>query len=274
VIAIELRAAPVHGRLELVFAPGPGGTSLAHAHASAPLRIVRPFRLDDGRALVQVVTLGPGFCGGDRYTLDVTVEPGAHAVVIMQTAARILGMTGDAQATQLVNLTVHPGGQLEDYPGLTIPFPDSSFVQQVHVAAAAGARIGILENWSMDRSSRGEHLRFRRLSSRTTVAMDGATIYADAIELEPALTNVAATGILENCRYMASGFWLGASPDLGSLNSVDGTLMAFGHTAPDQVYLRALAMDGYAMGRLLQSAVDRINAAWSLDAIPFRRFTT
>jgi urease accessory protein len=273
VIAIELRPAPVHGRLELVFAPGPGGTSLAHAHASAPLKIVRPFRLDDGRALVQVVTLGPGFCGGDRYTLDVTVEPGAHAVVIMQTAARILGMTGDAQATQLVNLTVHPGGQLEYYPGLTIPFPDSSFVQQVHVAAAAGARIGILENWSMGRSSRGEHLRFRRLSSRTTVAMDGATIYADAIELEPALTNVAATGMLENYRYTASGFWLGASPDLGSLNSVDGTLMAFGHTAPDQVYLRALAMDGYAMGRLLQSAVDRINAAWSLDAIPLRRFT-
>ena len=82
-IAIEPRDAPVQGRLELVFAPGPRGTSLAHAHVSAPLKIVRPFPLDNGRALVQVLTLGPGLCAGDQYTLDVTVEPGARAVVIV-----------------------------------------------------------------------------------------------------------------------------------------------------------------------------------------------
>jgi urease accessory protein len=274
VIATEPRAAPVQGRLELVFAPGRGGTSLAHAHVSAPLKIVRPFPLDGRRALVQVLTLGPGFCAGDHYTLDVTVEPGARAVVIMQAASRVLGMIGGAHATQIVNLTVHSGGQLEYYPGLTIPFADSTFVQRVHVAAAADARVGILENWSMGRSSRGEHLRFRRLSSRTTVAMDGTPVYADAIELEPSLTSLAATGMMENYRYTASGFWLGASPDLAGVNSVDGTLMAFGHTAPEHVYLRALAMDGYAMGRLLQSAVDRINTAWNQEAIPLRRFTS
>ena len=273
-IAIEPRAAPAQGRLELVFAPGRDGTSLAHAHVSAPLKIIRPFALDGGRALVQVLTLGPGFCAGDHYTLDVTVEPGARAVVIMQAASRVLGMTGDSHATQSVNLSVHPGGQLEYYPGLTIPFADSSFVQRVHVAAAADARVGILETWSMGRSSRGEHLRFRRLSSRTTVAVDGAPVYGDAIELEPSLRNAAATGMLENYRYTASGFWLGASPDLAGVPSVDGTLLAFGHTVPKHVYLRALAMDGYAMGRLLQSAVDRINAAWGLQAIPLRRFTS
>jgi urease accessory protein len=192
----------------------------------------------------------------------------------MQAAARILGMTGDAQATQSVNLIVHADGQLEYYPGLTIPFADSSFAQQVHVAAEADARIGILENWSMGRSSRGEYLRFRRLSSRTTVAVDGSPIYADAIELEPSLTSVGATGILESFRYTASGFWLGASPDLAGVNRVDGTLLAFGHTAPGQVYLRALAMDGFSMAGMLQSAVDRINGAWGLEPIPLRRFTS
>jgi len=273
-IAIEPRAAPLQGRLELVFAPGPRGTSLAHAHASAPLKIVRPFPLDDGRALVQVLTLGPGLCAGDQYTLDVTVEPGARAVVIMQAAARVLGMTGDAQATQSVNLTVHSDGQLEYYPGLTIPFADSSFVQRVHVAAAADARVGILEHWSMGRNSRGEHLRFRRISSRTTVELDGSPAYADAIELEPALMNVAGTGILENYRYLASGFWHGVSPDFAGVTTRPETLMAFGPSAPYQVFLRALAMDGYAMAGVLQSAVDRINSAWGLEAIPLRRFTS
>lgn len=273
-IPVEPRLTPVEGRLELVFAPGRGGTSLAHAHVSAPLKIVRPFALDGQRALVQVLTLGPGFCGGDQYTLDVTVEPGARAVVIMQAASRILGMTAAADARQSVNLTVHSGGQLEYYPGLTIPFADSSFAQRIRATAAPDARLGILEHWSMGRSSRGEHLRFRRISSRTTVEIDGSPAYADAIELEPALMTVAGTGILENYRYLASGFWHGVSPDFAGFTTPPETLMAFGPSAPGQVFLRALAMDGYAMATALQSAVDRINVAWGLEAIPLRRFTS
>lgn len=274
-IAAETRtAAPVKGRLELVFEPGRNGTSLAHAHVSAPLKIVRPFSLDGGRALVQILTLGPGLCAGDDYSIDVTVEPGARAIVIMQAASRILGMTDGAHATQSVNLVVRAGGQLEYYPGLTIPFPDSSFIQRVRVAAQTGSRVGVLESCAMGRRSRGEHLRFRRVSSRTTVEIDGSPAYADAIDLEPALLNVAGTGILENYRYLASGFWHGVSPDFTGAGTASETLMAFGPSAPEQVFLRALAMDGYAMAGVLQSAVDRINAAWNLDAIPLRRFTS
>ena len=60
----------------------------------------------------------------------------------------------------------------------------------------------------MGRRSRGEQLRFRRLSSRTTVAIDNALVYADAIELVPETTDVAAAGVLEQYGYVASGFWL------------------------------------------------------------------
>ena len=273
-IATESRTPAVHGRAELVFAAGPGGTWLRRSHVSAPLKIIRPFPLDGGRALVQVVMLGPGLCAGDHCTLEVTVETGARAIVTMQTASRILGMEDGAQATQSVNLTVHRGGQLEYYPGLTIPFADSSFVQRVHVAAATGARVGVLESWSMGRSSRGEYLRFRRLSSRTTAAIDGITIYGDALELEPARANVAATGILENYRYAASGFWLGASLDPAGITCADDLLVAFGQMTADRVYLRALAQDGLAMGHLLQSAVDDVSNAWGCEPIPMRRFVS
>jgi urease accessory protein len=264
----------MRGRAELVFAPGPAGTRLAKAHVAAPLKIIRPFLLDDGRALVQVLMLGPGLCAGDDCALDITVEPRARAIVTMQTASRILGMEEGARATQSVNLTVHPDGQLEYYPGLTIPFADSSIMQRIHVAAATGARAGVLESWSMGRSSRGEYLRFRRLSSRTTVELDGVPVYGDALELGPGTTKLAATGIMENYRYVASGFWLGASPDAADFDRDDDLLVAFGQMAAGQVFLRALANDGFALGRFLQSAVDRVNAAWGQHAIPLRRFTS
>ena len=268
-------SAPVRGRLQLVFTSGPAGTSLAHAHVAAPLKIVRPFPLSGNRLLVQVLTLGPGLCAGDHCSIDVTVERGARAVVIMQAASRILGMTEGAEATQSVNLAVAAGGQLEYYPGLTIPFADSSFRQRITIEADPDSRLGILEHWAMGRHSRGEYLRFRRLSSRTMVTVAGQPVFADALELDTATSKADHTGILERHGYVASGFWHGVPEDASiALTSKDG-LMAFGRSAsPRQVFLRALTHDGYAMSGLLQSAIDTVHKAWGCEPISMRRFVS
>jgi urease accessory protein len=265
----------VVGRLDLTFAARSGRTTLAHARVLAPLKIVRPFELDDGRALVQILHLGPGLCGGDEYTIDVMVERDARAIVIMQSASRLIGMPDGTHASQRVALTVEPRGHLEYYPGLTIPFADSSFVQHVHVDAARDSRVGILETWGTGRSVRGEHLAFRRISSRTTMSVDGNIVYADAIELEPRLHDVAGTGVLEGHRYIASGFWYNAMLDgNASLATCDGVLSAFGQSTPESVYLRALSRDGVAMADVTSEAVGMVNASWGLAPIPPRRFTS
>ena len=265
----------VVGRIELVFAASGTGTVLAHAYVRAPLKIVRPFDLDDGRALVQILHLGPGLCAGDEYAIDITVQSGARAVVIMQSASRVLGMPDGTHATQCVTLTIEPGGHLEYYPGLTIPFGDSAFVQRVHVNAARDARVGLLETWSMGRSVRGEHLAFRRISSRTTMTVDGDAVYADAMELEPSRPEVRGAGVLEGYRYVASGFWHNATVDASAaLAARDGVLTAFGRGTSQSVYLRALTMDGSAMAEMTGEAIEIVNRAWGLPAIPIRRFTS
>jgi urease accessory protein len=273
IVASPRPAARLSGRISLVFRPGRGGTWLAQSHVSAPLKIVRPFALDGGRALVQVLTLGPGLCGGDTCTLDIVVEPGAHAVVIMQTASRVLGMSDGAFATQSVNLVVGADAQLEYYPGLTIPFADSYLKQRVTVSAHRDARVGILETWGMGRATRDEYLRFRRLSSRTVVSVDDRPVFADALEIEPAVMNARATGLLERHRYVASGFWYGVPAEATITPPESGALIAFDRCASrDQVFLRAVAHDGCELTTTLQSAVDAIDAAWGLEPIPLRRF--
>jgi urease accessory protein len=268
-------AARLNGRIKLVFKSNGRGTSLARSHVAAPLKIVRPFALNDGRALVQVLTLGPGLCGGDCCTLDVTVEPGARAVVIMQTASRILGMSDGASATQRVNLVVGTGAQLEYYPGLTIPFAGSCLKQSVTARADRDSRLGILETWAMGRTSRGEYLRFRHLSSRTIVSIDDRPVFADALEIEPALTNAAATGCLENHHYVASGFWHGVPDDAPITPPSSGALLAFDRSSSrEQVFLRALADDGYEIATTLQSAADAIGLAWGCEPIPLKRFVS
>jgi urease accessory protein len=252
-----------------------GATVLAHAHVQAPLKIVRPFALDDGRVLVQILHLGPGLCGGDEYTIDITVSRHARVVVIMQSASRLIGMPDGTHASQHVRLTVEPDGHLEYYPGLTIPFADSSFEQRVEVTAAPDSRVGILEIWGTGRNGRDEHLAFRRMSSRTTMMVDGEIVYADATELKPAAHDVGGTGILEGHRYLASGFWYNATLDREAKIAIrNGVLCAFGQSTPESVYLRALAMDGAVMAETTSDAARIVNAAWGLTPIPLRRFTS
>ena len=222
---------------------------------------------------MQVLTLGPGLCGGDNFTIDITVQSRARAVVVMQAASRILGMPPGTKAVQSVNLSIGAGGQLEYYPGLTIPFPDASLSQRITVAVDQDARLGLLESWAMGRHSRGEHLRFRHLSSRTLVMVGGQPAFADALEIEPTVTDAAAMGILEGHRYVASGFWHGVPANAPLATPSTGALLAFGRcTSPDRVFLRALTTDGYELATALQSAVDVIDAAWGFEPIPLRRF--
>jgi len=265
----------VVGRLDLVFAAARAGTVLGHAHVQAPLKIVRPFELEDGRVLVQILHLGPGLCAGDEYAINITVEAGACAVVIMQSASRLIGMPQDAHASQNITLNVEAGAHLEYYPGLTIPFADSSFIQRVQVNAARDSRVGILETWGTGRSLRGEHLAFRRISSRTTMTIDDGIIYADATELEPAAHDVSGLGVMDGHRYIASGFWHNAALERhAALTTRNGVLSAFGQSTPQSVYLRALAMDGCTMAEATSEAVQIVNAAWGLPPIPLRRFTS
>lgn len=261
--------------MDLTFAAAREGTILAHADVRAPLKVVRPFTLEDGRALVQILHLGPGLCADDEYRITITVRSGARAVIIMQSASRVLGMAADAHALQHVALHVDAGGHLEYYPGLTIPFGQSSFVQRVDIDAAPDSRVGILETWNTGRSGRGEHLAFRRISSRTTMTVGGALVYADATELEPARFDVGATGVLEGHPYAASGFWRNVTLDRAApIEDCEGVLCAFGQSTPHSVYLRALAADGRAMRTTTSKAVEIVNAAWGLPPIPLRRFTS
>src|SRR4029079_19204070 len=126
---------------------------------------------------------GPGLCAGDTVRVRVTAEPGARIVVTTPAAARIMSMTNGECAEQRVELHAEAGSSLEYYPMVAIPFPGSTFVQTVTVAAARDARVGVVEAWALGRQARGEYLAFARLSSRTSLTVDGALALAEATEV-------------------------------------------------------------------------------------------
>jgi urease accessory protein len=267
------------GRVELVLARQGRRTVVASARVAAPMAIVRPFDLPDGRVMVQLITLGPGLCSGDAVDIQITAGKDARAVITTPAATRVMTMGANDSARQHVRLHAADGASLEYYPSVTIPFPDCAFRQTVEVTACASARVGVVESWALGRTARDEYLRFRTLQNRTTLEIDGRLSYADATELEPAATDLAGAGVLSGYRYLASGFWYGAAfRSEESLRLKDAgpdderVMIAFGKSAPDLVYLRALGRDAPAMDAALRRSTDEIAAAWRLSPVRFDRF--
>jgi urease accessory protein len=258
----------------MTFVSRDGRTVLADSHTRAPVALVRPFPLDAGRQLVQLITLGPGLCGGDRLDIRITVEAGASVVVTTPAASRILSMDTERRAEQHVEITVAPGATLEYYPAVTIPFPDSAFTQTIRVNACDGARVGVLETWALGRTSRGEYLQFRGISSRTMLQVGGEPVYADATELEPTRDRLDGSAMLAGRRYLASGFWYGITLPDESAAPVDHSdlIIAMTHSRPGLAYLRALGSDAPTLDTALRHATDRVAAAWRQAPVPLARF--
>jgi urease accessory protein len=235
----------VRGRAELQFERRGSRTVLIRSRVDAPMAIVRPFDLPDGGVLLQILSLGPGLCGGDRLTLSVSAGRGTRVVITTTTATRIMTMDPGRYAEQQILLRADDEAVLEYYPCLTIPYPDSAFVQTITAEIGAGARLGLLECWAMGRIARDEYLRFRSIAGRTAIAVEGESLYADALHLEPAAVNLAGAGILSGRRYLATGVWYGAAPNGSPIPSgpADEPLLAFGRSEAGLTYLRVLSRD-------------------------------
>ena len=268
------QATVVRGCADLVFARRGSRTVLAHSRIEAPMTVIRPFELPDGRLVVQLITLGPGLCGGDAVRVDVTVEDEARLVVTTTAATRVMTMEPGQHAEQHVVLRAGRDSSIEYYPAVTIPFPGSALTQTVQAHTSPRARVAVIETWAMGRAARDEYLQFRSLSSRTTLHVDGVLSYADAMQLEPGVADVAGVGVLAGRRYVAAGFWYGpaVAPEPAAVPAVDGVLFAFAQSTPDVAYLRALGDDGPELDALLRRSVERVAGAWGVPAVHMDRF--
>lgn len=272
--AVVAAVPPAAGRLQLVFRERQGRTYLASRAVRNPLKVVRPFGLSDGGALVQLLLNAPGMFANDHYSIDIAVERGARALVVSPSATKIHHMPGGGRATQSVHIRVEDGACLQYIPALNIPFPEAEFRQRVSVELAPGSRFGIVEAWAMGRVERGEHLQFRRLSSTTRVDIEGRPAYRDALDLATSTVRAAGWGLLEGHRYVVSGYWHG--PVIEAPEAFAGkdlhSLAVFGSFDPSGHYFRGLFSDSLAMQRAIAEVEQAVTESWNLPAIQLQPY--
>ncbi len=247
----------LRGELRLTIRSEQGRTRVAGAYCAGPLKVIRPFELPEGRVVLQVLHVGPGLLGGDELEVQVHVGPGAKAVLVSQSATKVLRTDRGDGARQRVVLTVQDGAELEYYPGLVIPFAGASYRQVLDVRLEGAARVGMLEVVALGRTARGEASAFRSLSSRLRVWHEGQLVFGDALELTPNLRDPRARGLLETHRYVGSGYWRwGDVPEAMVVRS--DLLLACGRTGYGDVYVKGVAADG----ERLREAVRELVGGW------------
>jgi urease accessory protein len=190
---------------------------------------------------------------------------------VAQAATKVHAMDAGSRAEVRVRLRVAAGGSLEFHPGLTLPYAGSALRQRVDVDLEPGARFALVERWSAGRVARGERHVYRQVSSRVRVRSGDVPIYADALELEARTGDTV--GVFEGHDYLASALFIGGeAPPLGLPPAPEGPLLTTFQFGPERYVARALAHDGFALGRAVGEVVSAWRRAGGRPPIPFERF--
>ena len=260
----------VRGSLELDFQVDLrwGSTFLAASAQEPPLRIVRPFRLEDGSVLVHLHNVSGGLLGGDCLHTTVNLGPNASAQLTSTGATRVYRSRPSKPATTQCNkLTVGRNALLEYVPDPVIPFAKARFKQVTTVDLAPGAGLFWWEILAPGRWARGEAFEYDSVEFRTKVAAAGHPIVAENIRLEPQLRELSSVARLGPYRYWVTfyivreGLAAAAWPTLEArlretlrpFQRPDEALWSVSTLAAHGVAVRALARHGWHLLTSLRS---------------------
>lgn len=191
------------GRLRLDYAKRDGRTIIAQSHCTTPWHLLPPIYLDDtGAAYTLLVNPSGGLVGGDRLSIDMKVDEGAHVLISAPSANRVYRSEGEV-SVQDIELAVGPGAILEWLPEHTIPFAGSRFHQKLHATLAPGATILLWDAIASGRIARGERWAFATFENEIRITTASGSALLERFALDPA-TNLGAIGLATDWNYVAS----------------------------------------------------------------------
>lgn len=173
------------GRIALAVRAKAGVTRRARVREEGSLRVRFPGAASAELEAVIVNTAG-GVAGGDRFALDVTVEPGARLVVTTAAAEKVY-RTLDPDATIDVTLTLGAMSSLAWLPQETILFNRARLRRTINIDLAEDARLLLLEAIVFGRAGMGEAVDDAGVFDRWRLHRGGRLIHAEAMRLDGAV---------------------------------------------------------------------------------------
>ncbi len=190
-IATEaLRAGPrgQDGRLSIHAALIGGRTRLVSLRCQAPLQVLRAAYTEPQLPRLAAVTIcspAGGVLQGDRLSVEVTLDAGAHLRLETQSSTRLYAMP-DGSASGHVSLKVGPAAFLEYVSDPLIPYANAAYRQESKWEVDESATLIAGEVVTAGREARGEKVMYRHFESGVHAGRpDGKPLFTDACVLAP-----------------------------------------------------------------------------------------
>ena len=255
------------GVLQLHFAYQQGRTYLAHVYATGPQRVQRVLHIDEALpdlAVAIVQSVGGGILQGDRLAIEISVDPGARALVTTQSATKVYRMEAN-YATTRIDARVADGGHLELLTDYIIPFAGVRLYNEIDLAVGEDATLIYTDGVAPGRVAFGESFAYQLLHTRLRAYdLDGVLRFADTTVLEPERTNPAGPGILGLHTDLASLYVV--APRHGASALADAIHQALGNRPGVEASASVLPHGDGVLARVLapssSEAQSAIHCAW------------
>lgn len=160
---------------------GAGGR-LRGLRQSASLKVLFP-RSDGDPQAVFINTAG-GLTGGDRFTTDLALEPGAALTTTTQAAERAYRAQPGQTAQVRARVFVGAGARLNWLPQEMLLFDGAALDRALSVDLAEGAELLLCESLVFGRTAMGEVVRDLRLRDRIEIRRAGRPLFLDQLRLD------------------------------------------------------------------------------------------
>lgn len=201
--------------LRLRFAERGVRTALVERRHLGPLLVQKPLYPEGGICHVVILHPPAGVAGGDSLDIDVTVEPGAHAVLATPGATKWYKSLG-REAAQHVRLAVEAGARLDWLPQENIVFDDARARIATDLTIAPGASAIGWDAVVLGRQASGEQWARGALWLDTQVRSGGRAVWIEQAHFDAASPLRSAVAGLDGLNVLGT-LWAvgeGATPAL------------------------------------------------------------
>lgn len=196
------------GRLQCTAAFRNGRTVISDSYNEGALKLMRPVYLDPAHPTLYLVHVGGGYVDGDRYEINMKLEPHARLMMTTQAATKVY-KTPHAPVWQYTQFSLGDESVLEYFPDPLIAYEQARFIQEtvVYITNRSTFMYGeiITPGWAES----GQLFRYDWIRSKLKVYRDGTLVLFDHLHLNP---KHHLTSLLQLEGYTHVGSFVAFSP--------------------------------------------------------------
>jgi urease accessory protein len=180
-----------------------GISSLQHSYNTPPFKIA-DITEDKKAGILQLMLMSssPGILDGDEYRLQVSLDENCFLQLHTQSYQRLFNMKKGA--VQYMDIQLKQGASFTYLPHPTVPHGQSVFTARNKIYLQQHCRLIWGEVLTCGRKLNGEVFHFSKYHSITDIYMNDRLLVKENLLVQPAITDIYATGQWEGYTHQAS----------------------------------------------------------------------